>query len=112
MVGIAPSGAVTFVSQLYDGSISDKELVAKSGILNKDLWGEDDSLMADRGFTIEDELKPLNVSLNIPAFLKGRDQLSEKEVKESQGVAAIRIHVERQIQRIKKTPQLNATDDS
>ena len=28
-----PSGAVTFVSQLYTGSISDKELTRKSGLL-------------------------------------------------------------------------------
>ena len=28
LVGISPSGAITFVSQLYPGSISDKEIVA------------------------------------------------------------------------------------
>ena len=72
LLGISPSGAITFISQLFDGSISDKEIVRKSGILEKHLWNAGDSLMADRGFTIEDDLRPLNVSLNIPAFLKGR----------------------------------------
>ena len=31
LVGISPSGALTFVSQLYTGSISDKEIVRRSG---------------------------------------------------------------------------------
>ena len=62
--------------------------------------------MADRGFTIEEELKPLKVDLNIPAFLAGRERLTEDEVTESQGIAAVRIHVERAIQRIKKFRQI------
>ena len=101
LIGIAPSGAITFVSQLFDGSISDKEIIVRSGILNSKLWSANDSVMADRGFTIEEELKPLNVKLNIPAFLDGREQLSENEVKESQTIASVRIHVERAIQRVK-----------
>ena len=62
--------------------------------------------MADRGFTIEDELKCLNVQLNIPAFLDAREQLTKGEVKESQSIASARIHVERGIQRLKKFRQL------
>ena len=34
LIGIAPSGAVIFVSQLYPGSLSDKEIVCRSGFLN------------------------------------------------------------------------------
>ena len=102
LVGISPSGAVTFVSQLYDGSTSDKEIVRRCGILTKELWEEGDSLMADRGFEIEEDLAPLKVSLNIPAFLRARDQLDKDEVCESQTIAAVRIHVERAIQRIKR----------
>ena len=106
LIGIAPSGAITFVGQLFEGSISDKEIVQRSGILNKSFWNEGDSVMADRGFTIAEDLKPLNVSLNIPAFLSGRDQLTEKEALESQTVASVRIHVERAIQRMKKFKQI------
>ena len=58
--------------------------------------------MADRGFTVADDLSLLGVSLNIPCFLEGRDQLTAAEVKESQTIASVRIHVERAIQRIKK----------
>lgn len=79
----------------------------RSGILNKYLWNDNDSIMADQGFTIEKELEPLNVRLNIPSFLMGRSQLTEDEVKESQSIASVRIHVERAITRIKKFKVLN-----
>ena len=101
LVAIAPSGAVIFVSQLYDGSISDKEIMNRSGFLKKELWSDGDSVMADRGFTIHNELARVGVSLNIPAFLGGRDYLTEAEVKASQTIAFVRLHVERVIQRIK-----------
>ena len=58
--------------------------------------------MVDGGFVIYDELKELGVVLNIPCFLAGRDQLTAAEVKESQSIASVRIHVERAIQRVKK----------
>ena len=45
LLGIAPSGAITFISELYKGSISDKEIVKTSGILNKNLWDDNDSLI-------------------------------------------------------------------
>ena len=57
----------------------------------KDLWHESDSLMVDRGFTVENVLKQLGVSLNIPAFLHGREQLTNEEVTESQTMASARI---------------------
>ena len=83
-MSISPSGAIIFISQLYDGSISDKEIVARNGILDPRFWEEGASRMADREFTIADDLKALNVELNIPAFLSGRDQLTKAEIKESQ----------------------------
>ena len=33
LVGISPQGSLTFVGQLYTGSISDKEMVERSGFL-------------------------------------------------------------------------------
>ena len=35
LVGITPSGAISFVSQAYEGSISDRKLVEFSGLLGK-----------------------------------------------------------------------------
>lgn len=36
LVGIAPHGAVTFISNLYGGSVSDKEIFKQSGIAEAD----------------------------------------------------------------------------
>ena len=73
----------------------------KSGFLNPNLWEKGDIVMVDRGFLIEDYLKPLGVGLEIPDFLKGRDQFTIKETVKSQQIANERIHVERMIQRLK-----------
>ena len=102
LTGIAPpGGGFTFILNTYPGSISDKEIVVKSGFLNPNLWGKGDIVMADRGFLIEDYLKPLGVGLVISNFLKGRDQFTIKETVKSQQIANERIHVERMIQRLK-----------
>ena len=68
LVGIAPSGVVTFVSQLCTGSISDREIVLRCGFLNQQ-FDQGDSEIVDKGFHIEYLLR-LGVSLNIPPFLR------------------------------------------
>ena len=71
LIGVSPSGSIRFASTLYDGSVSDKDIVRKSGILQKELWSPGDSVMADRGFSIESDWKELKVEVNIPFFLGG-----------------------------------------
>ena len=93
---ISPSGAVTFVSSLYPGFISDKELTHRSGLL--DLLEVGDSVMADRGFDIQEELALL---LNIPLFLRGKKQLSSNELVEIRRISALRIHVEKAMEQTK-----------
>lgn len=99
LVGISPSGAITFVSQLYTGSISDREIVLRSGLLSQ-AFDDGDSVMADKGFQVQDIL-PLGVSLNIPPFLGGNSQMSAEDVVRTQQIASVRIHVERAINKIK-----------
>ena len=78
LVGISPSGGITFVSQLYTCSISDREIVLRSGILSQS-FDLGDSVMADKGFQIQDIL-PLGVDLNIPPFLGSDAQMSAEDV--------------------------------
>ena len=99
LIGISPSGAITFISKLFSGSVSDKELTRQSGIL--DLLEAGDSVMADKGFDIAEYLIPRGVQLNIPPFLRGTDQFSHKELVENRRIASLRIHVERAMERIK-----------
>ena len=94
-----PSGAVIFISDLYPGSISNKELTRRCGIL--DLLECGDSVMADRGFAIDEELALIGVQLNIPPFLRGKNQLTEKELIETRRIASLRIHIERAMEQLK-----------
>lgn len=99
LVGIAPGGAMTFISQLYTGNISDREIVTRSGFLDLPFQAND-SVMADKGFTIND-LLPLGVSLNLPPFLGGSGQMPAADVVKTQEIASLRIHIERAINKIK-----------
>ena len=60
LFGISPGGAITFISQLYTGSVSDREIVRRSGFLDLP-FDDKGSVMADKGFTIQD-LLPLGIS--------------------------------------------------
>ena len=92
LVGISPGGAITFISQLYTGQISDREIVMHSGFLNLP-FVRGDSAMVDKGFTVQD-LLPLGVSLNIPPFLGSKGQMTPEEVVQTQQIASLQIHVE------------------
>ena len=98
LVGIMPTGAITFLSKLYSGSISDLHIVKQSGLINK--LDINDNVMADRGFNIRHLLLPKKCTLNIPAFSHGK-ALGAKALRQSRKIASVRIHVERAIHRIK-----------
>ena len=102
LVGIAPNGSFVFISQLYTGAISDRQLVIQSGLLDLlDDVPAGKSIMADKGFEIQDLLVPSGLLLNIPPF-KGPGSLTEKDVQKTQAIAWVRIHVERAIGQVKK----------
>ena len=100
LIGITPSGVISFISDLYGGNISDKKLTQLSGLL--DLLEPGDAVMADRGFTIDDILPP-GVTLNVPPRLNDSGQLTESERTTTRRIASVRIHVERAMERIKTT---------
>ena len=73
----------------------------KSGLVQ--LLERGDSIMADRGFDIQDNLTPLGIRIHIPAFLdKGKEQFEESQMVETRRIASLRIHVEREMKRIKE----------
>ena len=97
LVGIAPHGAVTFVSSLYGGSVSDKEIFKQSGIAA--LLTENMAVMVDKGFLISDCCK---CKVYCPPFLSKQKQMPAYQVRETQAIARLRVHVERVIRRIKE----------
>ena len=70
LIGISPNATITFVSDLYPGSTSDKMMTDKSNVLSHMSAG--DLILCDKGFLIADLCAPLNVSVNIPPFLSNR----------------------------------------
>ena len=107
LIGITPYGCVSFVSKVYGGRISDKEITQKSGFY--DLLEHGDEVMADRGFTISSELAKVGCTLVMPPFVRGHKQLPGIVVERSRQLSALRIHVERAIGRIKKFSILKNT---
>ena len=101
LVACTPNGAICYISPVYVGSISDVELTRTCGFLTALSDKPGISIMADRGFTIKDMLRDLNIELNIPPFLDGRRQLPPQEVESGRKIASLRVHVERAIGRIK-----------
>ena len=99
LIAISPAGHISFISQLYTGSISDREITERSGFLDLS-FEANDSAMADKGFTIQD-LLPVGVSLNIPPFLGSSARMPAEDVVKTQEIASLRIHVERAINKIK-----------
>ena len=58
------------------GSISDVELTKVSSFLERIAKCPGTAVMADKGFTIKDMVKSVNVDLNIPPFVAGKVQYS------------------------------------
>ena len=109
LIGCTPNGAVSYVSQLFVGSVSDVELTRVCGYLDTLEGKAGVSVMADRGFTIRDLLSTKNVALNIPPFMDGKPQLTAEDVKSGRSIASLRIHIERVIGRIKNYAILKST---
>ena len=93
LIAIAPNGCFIFVSELYSGSISDRELTEECGfldLLHRVPQGK--GIMADRGFDIQDLLVTQGLILNIPPFKGTSVSLQEEDVQKTQKIARLRIH--------------------
>ena len=86
------------MSKLFSGSISDKEIVRKSGFLEQ-IYPEG-RIMADKGFKIQDLLALRGAYLIAPPIMM-KDNISSHASTATRRVAATCVHVERVIRRLK-----------
>ena len=107
LIGVTPSGAISFVSEGYEGSISDRKLVEVSGLLDK--LEPRDEIRTDKGFTIQDLLISHGIRLNIPPFLQKNKQMAANDVFLTKKIARLRVHVERAIGHVKEYKILQDT---
>ena len=78
LIAVNPNGAACFVSDLYEGSIDDVTLFSKCGILNYINTG--DSLLVNKGFTVQGLLTPRQATAFIPLFLGKRATFTREEI--------------------------------
>ena len=97
MIGCTPRGVVTYISDAYGGSVSDRQIIERSSLIAKYPFCSGDSIMADRGIMVQDLFASKNVKVNTPHMLKGKHQLAPAELVEDRRIASKRIHVERVI---------------
>jgi len=99
VVGSTPGGLISYVSPAYGGSTSDRQIVERSKL--GELCDAGDTIMADKGFNIQDILAPHDVQVNIPTFLKRGNRFAPKSLSRDRKIASKRVHIERHIGLIK-----------
>ena len=65
-----------------------------------DILEQCDEVMADRGFTISEDLLLQHANLHIPPEKCGQEQFSKSEVKKTKEIANLWIYVEQAIRRM------------
>lgn len=109
LIGVTPSGAICYISELYGGRLSDVELTLRCGVL-KDLedkgfgGNQGFQVMADRGFN-DMALQLLNHGMSLvapPSTRKHEEQFHAADAAYGGDVANVRIHVERAIGALKE----------
>ncbi|XP_061172021.1 uncharacterized protein LOC133181552 [Saccostrea echinata] len=112
LAGATPGGLISYLSPAYGGSTSDRQIVERSSLMN--LCDKGDSIMADKGFNVQDLFAPHDVTINIPTFFKNRNQMSNKTVQRDRKISSKRVHIERLIGLAKTykilTQALNTTE--
>ena len=93
IVGATPGGLVSYVSSAYGGSTSDRQIIERSDLAK--MCDPGDSIMADKGFDVQDIFAPFDVSVNIPTFFKKKNRMSGKTVIQDRKIASKRVHIER-----------------
>ena len=104
LISVTPQGIISYISNGWGGRVSDKYIVENSGYLRHLVPG--DVVLADRGFDVADSVAYHGATLDIPAFTRGRDQLSAEDVESTRKLANVRIHVERIIGAVRQRYQI------
>jgi len=87
----------SIVSDAYADSTSNRQRCERSDLMSKSLFSSENSIVADRGFNVQDLFAAKDVHVNIPSFFKGKSQFIAAEVVKDLRIASKRIHIERVI---------------
>lgn len=95
LIGIAPNGAITHVSETYPGKITDPQLFRQSNL--KAILRPGSLILADRGFRVGSSLIQSNILLRVPDFKSKDSSFQPYQVIRSQELSRVRVHIERAI---------------
>ncbi|KAJ6639438.1 hypothetical protein Bhyg_12183, partial [Pseudolycoriella hygida] len=100
LIAATPDGLISFISKGFTGRVTDNEIVKRSGFL--EFIKENMEVLADRGFKdiAPDIMSKGGVLLKPPSTTAGIVFTAE-EAKHCKTVAAIRIHIERVIRKLR-----------
>lgn len=100
MFGVSPGGIITFISPVYGGRASDKEIFKQSEVVQC-VEPHEDAIMVDKGFNIDDICAENFIEIYRPPFLRQKKKFSGTQATTNTSIARARVHVERMIQRVK-----------
>ena len=95
LVSITPNGAFNLISETWGGRTSDVHLTRESEFY--DILEPYDAVMADRGFTIAEDLLLHRADLFIPPGKRGQEQFKKADVQKTNTIANLRIFVDQTI---------------
>lgn len=112
LIGITPSGLISYVSPCYGGSATDRQIIERSNLFHK--FDYNDEIMVDKGLNVQDIFIPYGVKVNMPSFFKKGNQINPETLTSNRKVASKRVHVERVIGMLKTykilTEPINQTE--
>lgn len=88
------------MKKLQSKLASDKAIFEQSNLISC-LKPNEDAIMVDRDFLIDDICSENKIKLIFPPFMRNRKQMTLQEVEQNLFIARARVHIERVNQRIK-----------
>ena len=75
-----------YVSDSYDGSTSDRQIVERSNLTT--LCEPGDSVMADKGFNVQDIMASRDITVNMPSYFHKKNRLTGNTVIKDRKIAS------------------------
>jgi hypothetical protein len=92
-VGSTPGGLVNCVSDAYGRCKIDRKIVERCNIVQ--FCEPGDSVMADKGFIVQDLFARMDVTVTIPTFFKKRNIINGRIILSDRKVSSKRVHIDR-----------------
>ena len=94
------SGSISYISEAYAGSCSDRFITEDTNIASKFTPGF--IVLFDKGFNVQDLFLSRQVTCVLPPFVRSKRQFTRSEVYQGKRIARARIHIERVMGRFKE----------